>query len=119
MSIENGGGGGLKGKGLDRLRQKQEEDAKKYSGELKGKGLHQSGEGVEQEDEFAVGKIFINRDQATSNPDTAEYEVESVKGELGKRHIVLRNQKIKATIGKSEESMRDALSRGVWRKKVE
>ena len=84
-----------------------------YSGGLKGKGLERS---IESSDKLDVGTILINRDVAISDPDNAEFTIESVTGEPGKRHFVLRNKK-NLTVGKGEESLNDGIARGVWRRK--
>ena len=106
----------LKGKGADRTReQQQQEEIKKdqmYPGGLKGKGLEHS---TESSDELREGTIFINRDEAISDPDNAEFTIESVTGEPGKRHFILQSKKIE--VGKGEESLKEAIARGVWRRK--
>ena len=106
----------LKGKGAECAREQQrQEDIRKdqmYSGGLKGKGFER---GTEPSDELGVGTILINRDEAISDPDNAEFTVESVTGEPGKRYFNLRSKKLK--VRKGEESLKDAIERGVYRRK--
>ncbi len=116
MGIENNGGEDdkLKGDLARRHRALQEGKAKKFSGELKGSLLK---EGGATEKSLVVGDVLINRDHDVSFPGKGEYVIQSATGEPGKRHFVLHNDQLNATLGKGEEALKDAIARGVWRRK--
>ena|SRR3989338_2225990 len=61
------------------------------------------------EDQFAVGKTFINRDM------NSEFTVMSAEGEPGRRHIVLKETKGETKVGKGEQSLLEAIENGVWK----